>query len=229
MKYSLHESFNSFTKSVQQFGHSLKETVTQTTDKVSTAIVQAKDSLEHSLKTAENIQKTTSTAIETVITNSVEDFLAQHPISLHLLQIMGWSINHPIISLVILLFIIALLWSIIKGIVRLIETVSWSILKIPFQLIKSGFLFLIKLGNFAIHKIINNKNSPFISTITPISAITNYPTKQQRLAEISIRLEAIQKEQQQLLQEAANLITTETTDIQLNKIIINSNVQETSV
>ncbi|MHC5829592.1 MAG: hypothetical protein ACYT04_80145, partial [Nostoc sp.] len=42
--------------------------------------------------------------------------------------------------------------------------------------------------------------------------------KQQRLAEISHRLEAIQKEQNQLLQEAADLITCDTIDIEISEI-----------
>ncbi|MGF1939363.1 MAG: hypothetical protein RM347_034295 [Nostoc sp. ChiQUE02] len=210
------ESVNSLTDSAQQVGESLKANTTQTTNK---AIDTVTTTLEQGWQTAEQFKSTTSGAIETAISSSVSDWLTQHPIFFRLVQVLVWATNHPIISLVILVFALALLWSIIKAIVRLIETASWSILQIPLKLlqalIKASFQSLTKVGSFGIQKITATKTSDNLPSLLP----ENFqPNKQQRLVEISSRLEAIQKEQHELLQEAADLIASDTIDIEISKI-----------
>ncbi|WP_199271021.1 hypothetical protein, partial [Escherichia coli] len=114
---------------------------------------------------------------------------------------------------------LALLWSIIKAIVRLIETASWSILKVPLKLLLAlfqvSFLSLTQVGSFAVQRITGAKKADNFPVLLPESF---QPNKQQRLAEIYSRLEAIQKEQHELLQEAADLIATDTIDIESSKI-----------
>ncbi|MDZ8034986.1 hypothetical protein [Nostoc sp. DedSLP04] len=206
---------NSLSNSAQQAGESLKTTATTTTDR---AIDTVTTSLEQTWQTADKFKSTTSGAVKDAIASSVSDWLTQHPIFFRLVQILGWGANHPIISVVILLFALALLWSIIKAIVRLIETASWSILKVPLKLlqalIKVSFLSLTKVGNFAVQRITSTKTTDN----APLLPESFQPNKQQRLAEISSRLEAIQKEQHQLLQEAADLIAADTIDIEVSKI-----------
>lgn len=212
----VNQGLNSVTNSAQQVGQSLKQTATTTTDKaintVTTTIEQAKGSLEESWQTAEQIKSTTSTAVQSAIASSVNDWLVQHPPLLRLVQMLSWATNHPIISLIILLFSIALIWSIIKAIIRLIETASWSILQIPLKLIQTLItaiaLILTKFSSFAVQKITGAKIKDNTSFILPTNSQILESGKQQRLAEISSRLEAIQQEQKQLLQEAANLIAS---------------------
>ncbi|MDZ8089317.1 MAG: hypothetical protein RMY16_27760 [Nostoc sp. DedQUE12b] len=209
-------SVNSLSNSAQQAGESLKTTATTTTDK---AIDTVTTSLEQTWQTAEQFKNTTSGAVKDAIASSASDWLTQHPIFFRLVQILGWGANHPIISVVILLFALALIWSIIKAIVRLIETASWSILQVPFKLLQAliqvSFVSLTKLGRFAVQRITGAK-----TTDNPPTLLTEnfQPKKQQRLAEISDRLEAIQKEQHELLQEAADLIAADTIDIEISKI-----------
>ncbi|MEH1898193.1 MAG: hypothetical protein V7K72_30675 [Nostoc sp.] len=205
-------SVNSLSNSAQQVGESLKTTATTTTDTVTT-------SLEQTWQTAEKFKSTTSGAVKDAMTSSVSDWLTQHPIFFRLVQILGWATNHPIISIVILLFAIAIIWSIIKAIVRLVETASWSILQVPLKLlqalIKVGFLSLTKVGSFAVQQITATKTTDILPALPP----ENFqPNKQQRLAEISSRLEVIQKEQHELLQEAADLIASDTIDIEISQI-----------
>ncbi|MDZ8096685.1 MAG: hypothetical protein RMZ42_32825 [Nostoc sp. DedQUE05] len=206
---------NSLSNSAQQAGESLKTTATTTTDR---AIDTVTTSLEQTWQTADKFKSTTSGAVKDAIASYVSDWLTQHPIFFRLVQILGWGANHPIISVVILLFALALLWSIIKAIVRLIETASWSILKVPLKLlqalIKVSFLSLTKVGSFAVQRITSTKTTDN----PPLLPESFQPNKQQRLAEISSRLEAIQKEQHQLLQEAADLIAADTIDIEVSKI-----------
>ncbi|MEH2239796.1 hypothetical protein [Nostoc sp.] len=209
-------SVNSLSNSAQQVGESLKATATTTTDK---AIDTVTTSLEQTWQTADKFKSTTSGAVKDAMTSSVSDWLTQHPIFFRLVQILGWAANHPIISIVILLFALALIWSIIKAIVRLIETASWSILQVPIKLIQAfiqvSFLTLVKVGSFGVRRITGAKTTDSLHTLLP----ENFqPNKQQRLVEISSRLEAIQKEQNELLQEAANLIASDTIDIEISKI-----------
>ncbi|MBD6618897.1 hypothetical protein FNW02_24485 [Komarekiella sp. 'clone 1'] len=213
------QSVNSITNSAQQVGESLKETATTTSDK---AINTVTASLEQSWQTAEQIKSTTSGAVTTAIASSASDWLTQHPGFFKLVQILAWAANHPIISLVILLIGLSLLGSIIKAIVRLIETASWSILQVPLKLIqafiKISFLSLKKVGNFAIQTITDNKKTDNLQALLPVNYLTIYQDKQQRLAEISSRLEAIQKEQNELLQEAADLIGSDVIDVKVPEI-----------
>ncbi|MFN6462134.1 MAG: hypothetical protein RMZ41_009840 [Nostoc sp. DedVER02] len=213
-------SVNSLSNSAQQVGESLKTTATTTSDTVTT-------SLEQTWQTAEKFKSTTSGAVKDAMASSVNDWLIQHPIFFRLVQILGWATNHPIISIVILLFAIAIIWSIIKAIVRLIETASWSILQVPLKLlqalIKVSFLSLTKVGSFTIGQITATKTTENLPALPPENL---QPNKQQRLTEISSRLETIQKEQHELLQEAADLIASDSINIDNTKFRIQNSEQE---
>ncbi|MGI8500344.1 MAG: hypothetical protein ACR2LR_04300 [Hassallia sp.] len=202
----VNQSVDSLTKSAQQVGESWKQTAT-------TTVEQAKSSLEQSWQTADQIKNTTSTVVESAIASSVNDWLTQHPAIFRLVQIFAWGTNHPIISLVILLFTIAIASSIIKAIVRLIETASWSILQVPFKLlfalIKVSFFYFTKLSNIALKKLTSHQPVKNLPALPPATSPEIYKDKQQRLTEISMRLETIQKEQKQLLQEATELLATD--------------------
>ncbi|MFH7027356.1 MAG: hypothetical protein ACHBN1_18625 [Heteroscytonema crispum UTEX LB 1556] len=229
-KAFVNESVNSLTNSAQQVRESLQETATQTThkaiDTVTTTFGQAKNSLEQTLETAGQFQNTTSTAIQSAIASSISDWLIQHPSMLRMVQIFAWATSHPIIGLVILLFAVAIVWSIIKAIVRLIETASLSIVRTPFKLVWAFlqviFLSLTKFGVSAIAQFsnarIDQENLPALLPATP----QLYQDKQQRLTEIASRLEAIQKEQNELLQEAAQLLASDTIDVEKHQVQLNS-------
>ncbi len=200
----VNQRVNTLNNSVEQISESLKAKATTTTN---TAIDTVTTSLEQTWQTAEHLKNSTSGAIETAINSSLNHWLIQHPAIFRLIQILSWAASHPIISVVILIFSLAILWSIIKAIVRVIETASWSILQFPVKLleglIKVSFFYLVKVASFAIQQI----KPPKTTDNQPVLLPENLPTnKQVRLAEITSRLEAIQKEQHELLQEAADLI-----------------------
>ncbi|MHC5850511.1 hypothetical protein [Nostoc sp.] len=212
MKDFVGGSVNFLSNSAQQAGESLNTRTDRAIDRVTT-------SLEQTWQTAEQFKSTTSGAVKGAIASSTSDWLTQHPILFRLVQILSWGANHPIISIIILLFALALLWSIIKAIVRLIETASWSILKVPLKLlqalIKVSFQSLTKVGSLTVQRITGAKKTDNLPVLLP----ENFQqSKQQRLIEISSRLEAIQKEQNELLQEAADLIAADTIDIEISKI-----------
>ncbi|MBW4641508.1 MAG: hypothetical protein KME23_00500 [Goleter apudmare HA4340-LM2] len=214
-KYFVDTSINS----AQQATQSFKETAINT---VTTTWEQAKGSVGEGWQTAEQIQSTTSGAVQTAITSYMNEWLAQHPLFFRLFQIFGWATNHPIISFIILLFIVALIWSLIKAIMRLIETASWSIIQVPLKLllalIKVSYLYFSKLSSLAVEKIRGSQATENMTVLISENSSPVDQNKQQRLAEISRRLEAIQKEQNQLLEEAANLIAVDTVDFKIKEI-----------
>lgn len=187
------------------------------------AIDQVTTSLGQSLQAADQIKNTTSTAIETAIASGVNDWVGEHPAIFRFLQILNLAANHPIISLVLLLLAIAVASSIIKAIVRLIETASWSILQVPLKLllalIKVSFQSFIKVTSLAIKQFTNVKISDPKLALLPATYEEILENKQQRLTEIAQRLEILQTEQKQLLQEAALLIDTDT--IEIKKLNVN--------
>lgn len=222
-KNFVNQSVNSLSESAQQVRESWKETATQATDQavnaVTTTLGQAKASVEQTLQSAEQIKSTTSAAVQTAIDSSVSNWFEQHPAVFQLVQILGWAANHPIISLVILVFAVAILWNIIKAIARLVERASLSLLQVPFKLlqafVKVSFRAFTQFGNLAVKKLKGGKKTAIILALPPATSQQIHQDKQQRLAEISYRLEEIQKEQNLLLQEAAELLASDTIDIKM--------------
>ena len=127
-KQLVNDRVNSLTDAAQQSRDQAVNTVTSGIDNL-------KDSLHKTLQSAENIQQSTSTAIQNSLLSSVNDWLVQHPAMYKLMQLFGWAANHPIWSVILGLLFIAFAWSIIRAVVRLIETASLSILKTPLRLI----------------------------------------------------------------------------------------------
>jgi hypothetical protein len=221
--------------STQQIQESVKQTATQTThnaiNTLTNKIQQSKDYLQNSWTAAENIQNPVSSAFQRSVSDLIHDFLTQNPLFLKIWEIFNLVIHHPIISFIIFLFLIAFIWSIVKSIVRLIETASWSVLKVPLRLlwhlIKFSFSSIIKKSNLTFGQIPDKSTNEAIINVT---ATNLYKTKQERLAEISQRLTAIQQEQQALLQEAAEIISTDTENspIQIKQLLANGSVQGTS-
>lgn len=215
-------SINSLTQSAQQIGESWQQTATQATsqavDTVTTNFGQAKASLEQTLESAQQVKSTTSAALQMALSSSVIDWFEQHPTLGRLVQIVSWAVNHPIISLVILLFALAIAWSLIKAIGRIIESASLSLLQVPLKLlqgfVKISVLLFTKVSNLAVKQLTDTKTSDH-PTLVPVVSPEIHNDKQQRLVEISTRLENIQKEQNQLLQEAAAILASEKVDVEV--------------
>jgi hypothetical protein len=187
-----------------EMGESLKTTANTATDTVI-------NTLSNNTQQAQGVLKET---FQNTIAYSLSGWLEDYPGLIKILNILGWGANHPIISFIIFLFSLAIIWSIIKAIGRVIETASWSILKIPFQLIlalvKVSAVYFTKIARFAVTQFTETKTSDAPLALTVASFEPIIPDKQQRITEISARLEELQKEQNQLLQEAAELMSKDT-------------------
>ncbi len=214
-KQLVNDRVNSLTYAAQQSKNQAVNTVTSGIDNL-------KDSLHKTLQSAENIQQSTSTAIQNSMNSSVNDWLVQHPAVYKLVQLLGWAANHPIWSVILGLLFIAFALSIIRAVVRLIETASLSILKTPLRLMWLLISYIgQKLGKYTVfgwNKLTSNNGVNLTVQEAPIinvsDTITN-DTKPERLAEISVRLAEIQSEQNALLAEAAELLKLDKNNVKL--------------
>ncbi|MBW4507005.1 MAG: hypothetical protein KME64_10885 [Scytonematopsis contorta HA4267-MV1] len=192
--------------STQQVGESLKTTANTATD----TVINTLNSASQQAKGA--IDQTFHQTFQGTIAYSVSDWLQDYPALIKIFNILGWGTNHPIISLVIIILFFAIIFSLVKAIVRVIETASWSLLKIPFQLIgillKLAFTNLSKIAGYSFKQITQPKTSNTALALNVANFEPVIPDKQQRLIEISVRLEELQKEQNQLLQEATELMSS---------------------
>ena len=163
---------------------------------------------EQTVQKADQLSGATSNAIQTAISDSVSEWLQDHPLVLRLVQMLLWATNHPIVSLIILLFTVAIAWSLIKALGRLIEMTGWSLLQAPFKLgqvlLGVSAKSLGKFGGLAV-----KRAGEAGGAISGAGEAGGEKDKQQRLAEISTRLETIQKEQNELLQEVAAILASD--------------------
>lgn len=162
---------------------------------------QTKDFL---TETASNFQHTTSDAMANAIASSTSDWLQNHPVAARLFNLLLWAIDRPIISLCLLLLAIAIASSIIKAINRLLEIAGLSLLKAPFQLSQN----LIKLswqgGNNTVNRWFARQNTSDPALVTD--------SKQQRIAEITTRIQELQQEHNELTQELLTILAVEELD-----------------
>lgn len=155
--------------------------------------------------------------MEKAIASSASHWLQQHPAVFRLLEILIWMSNHPIISAVIVLFAIALIWQLIKWLGYLIEIGVRSLMQAPIKLVNFllglGAKSLSAVGNLALKQLAGTKNT--VPALPPATSQPVLPDKKQRLAEISSRLEALQKEQNELLQEVATIMATDKMNVEV--------------
>ena len=221
------QSVRHWAETAQQATGSWQDTATQASGKVVDRVINKFTS------TTEQAKDSLGDTFQTAIDSSLGHLLEQHPMFFKFTQILTWGANHPIISLIIIIFVIALIFSLIKAIARLIESASLSILRLPLKLIqavlKLSFLYFSKFTKQLFIKI-KYRNSSDSFPQNP-QLIANNPkklpifekkifslSKQQRLKEISSRLAEIQKEQHELLQEASSILNS---DVNLD---LNSNL-----
>lgn len=143
-----------------------------------------------------DFKNTSSEAMLNAITSSLNNWLQAHPVIFRIFTTIIWAIDRPVIAFAVIILTLAITFSLVKALNRLLEMLGLSILQAPFKLVKNVF----KLGWLNITR----KNISDSKCSAPNTASQN---PQQRLAEISQRLQALQKEHNELLQEAATIIT----------------------
>ena len=228
VKDLLSQTANNLPEKTQQVKVSLIETADKAADKVTAIAQQAKvsvgenidqtkDSLEQTLQAAGQIKHTTSQAVQLAIASSVNDWIQAHPVVLRLLQLLGWASDRPILSLVILLFTLAIAWRLIKSVGSLFDKFLLALLQLPLKLGK--FLLQVSFQSFSNFSNLITKQSLrdrqlITSDAQNLNFESNERDKKQRLLEISNRLAEIRQEQNQLLQEVEAILDSESFELE---------------
>jgi hypothetical protein len=200
------------TKAVETVGEVADRSIDTIAQTAQQAIDKTKDSLTQTLSQTENLGGAVANNMQSAIASSVNVWLQDHPNVFKLLEGLIWMTNHPIISLLVLLVAIAVAWQLIKGVGYLMEVVGRAIVQAPFRLLQFSATSAGKIGSFAIQTITKKKE---LLALPPANSLPVQPDKQQRLAEISRRLESIQKEQNELLQEVATIMAEEKVNLEV--------------
>lgn len=161
---------------------------------------KSKNSLEDTIQKAEQLSAVASTAIE----NAVNDFINHrldalnlwidaHPAISWTIKSVIWGVNHPIYSIIIILLSIFVFWQLIKAFSRLIEQGLLITLISPFKFIQSLFK--------------SNFKPLAIFTANSTSDLSLQPNNE-RLAKLLTRLEVIKQEQNDILQQITNLVSS---------------------
>lgn len=228
VKDLLTDAANNLPEKTQQAKVSLVETADKAADKVTAIAQQAKvsvgenidqtkDSLEQTLQAAGQLKHTTSQAVQLAIDSSVKDWIQAHPVVLRLLQLLAWANERPILSLVILLFTLAIAWRLIKSVGSLFDKFLLALLQLPLKLGK--FLLQVSFQSFSNFSNLISKQSlrdrqPITSDAQNLNFESNERNKKQRLLEISNRLVEIRQEQNQLLQEVEAILSSESFELE---------------
>ncbi|HEY9299742.1 MAG TPA: hypothetical protein VIQ31_25945, partial [Phormidium sp.] len=146
-------------------------------------------------------------------------WLDTNPGVFRLLQLVLWGTEHPIWGLIILLIILALLWNLFKGFSYLVAILSRELMQAPMKLMRFFWGVSTKsiqqASNLALKQLTGKKN-PELLALPPAKSQPVQIDKQQRLVEISSRLEEIQKEQIELLQEVSVLLGVDKVNVEIS-------------
>jgi hypothetical protein len=190
----------------------VRDVLFKAADRLQATTQQAKDTLAETTEKAVN-----AVDIQTAIASSISHWLQEHPAILRLMQTLIWATEHPIISLISLLFIIAIAWSLIKAIGRLIDKTATTLLQTPLKIVQTAFIFVASslggLGNLALNKLPLHQTTEQL-TLHQTSALI-IKDQHQQVAEISTRLEALQQEQNELLKVLMEILARDTENMTL--------------
>ncbi|OKH22462.1 hypothetical protein [Chroogloeocystis siderophila] len=184
----------------------VKDVLFKAIERLQTTTQQAKDTLTETTGKAVK-----AVDIQSAIASSISNWLQDHPAILHLVQILIWATEHPIISFILGLFVIAITWSLIKAIGRLIDEIATTLLQAPLSILRNAFIFfansLGNLGKLALNKLPHNQAAEQLALQQTSSIVIK--DKHQQIVEISNRLEAIQQEQNELLKALMEILASD--------------------
>lgn len=175
----------------------LSERTNQAVNTITANTEQAKASLEASIKKAEGVSGKASEALKNAISSLISDWINAHPK-------VFWLVSHPLISLALLFLVILIISGLLKALGQFFEKGWLVILQVPVRLSRFifGSLYQFLKGLFT-------QNNLVIKSIKPVDLKTlssQSLAHKERLAEIISRLDALNQEQNQLMQEAASLL-----------------------
>ncbi len=178
---------------------SIAETTKHAEDSLLESVEKTKNSLDDALQKAELLSKTVSTEVERAVSSlinheldNLRSWIDAHPVISWMLKSLIWSINHPIMSIFIILLSIYITWQLFKSFSHLLEQGLLATLTAPFKF----FLSLFKLSF-----------KPLTFWQRNFNDSSNSQDSNERLAKLLSRLEAIKQEQNGILQEITTIVS----------------------
>jgi hypothetical protein len=118
------------------------------------------------------------------VVKSVQEWMATHPV-------IAWAMNHPLWAIALFFITLLLCWGLLGAIARLVQQAWLFILQAPLKLLRWIFTGLF--------------NAFFIKGLKAEEPIA-LEQREQRLLETLGRLEALQQEQEELMQEVKTIL-----------------------
>ena len=147
--------------------------------------------------------------MQNAVTFSINNWLEKKQELLRLLKLLDWSTHHPVISSIIILFIITIVFTLIKVIIRMVENTILSIIHIPLRvflgIIRAGWSSTNKFTKLILKNIEQIKKKYFPATSKYNNSIIS-TMEGKKMSEIYQQLTELNKQQEKLLQEIHNIL-----------------------
>jgi hypothetical protein len=118
------------------------------------------------------------------VLKSVQEWMVTHPV-------LAWAMNHPLWAIALFFIVLLLCWGLLGAIARLVQQAWLFILQAPLKLLRWFFTGLF--------------NAFFIRGLKSEEPLV-FEQREQRLLETLNRLEALQQEQEELMQEVKTIL-----------------------
>lgn len=150
-------------------------------------------------------------SIQNAIAAMVQDWLTDHPM-------LGWCVTHPIWAIALFLLFIFSAWGLLGAIAQLVKTLWIELLRTPLRLVRWVGVRLLKLFKRIPKEMpqpsaLPNTQLLRSQEIDPPTSTLNEPELAARkngqsaqLSEVVVRLEQLQREQTQLLQDVRAIL-----------------------
>jgi hypothetical protein len=198
IKTSVLDATNGAVKTLTEASNQAASVVKETTNKATGALNEATNISVHKINDAttsisEAADKTKLALDDTLhkaeqlssaIANSVQEVILTS-VKMWMVEhpAIAWIVNHPLLAIILILFIFLVFWNLLNAIIKIIPQIFLFILKIPF------------ISAFKIFQ-----NIPLIKS--------NNLDIQERLPTILIRLEELRQEQDNLMREMKEILTS---------------------
>jgi hypothetical protein len=166
-------------------------------------------------------------ALRNALSSMLQSWLSDHPI-------LGWCATHPLWALALLLLFVFFAWGLLRAIARLVETLWLMLLQVPIrfsrwmvrQLVNRFKPSKTKVEKVAdLDSLLDPSLTPASSAAQIVSSESNQPDQPDHSAHLSsivARLEQLQKDQIQLLQDVQALLHPPTAEAQPHRSTLKS-------
>jgi hypothetical protein len=125
------------------------------------------------------------------VLKSVQEWMVTHPV-------IAWAMNHPLWAIALFFIVLLLCWGLLGAIARLVQQAWLMILQAPLKLLR--WLFTGLFNAFFIRRL--KADGRALKAEEPLV----FEQREQRLLETLNRLEALQQEQEELMQEVKTIL-----------------------